>query len=264
MKAIPLFSCLFVGGLVVFGTVACDDVPTPPAAAPEPALLPASVVTDGVAIAGYGTGKPDDTPFVIADKESKAPFEVACKALPLTPDDYKQALDNGAARVRVKVPQLDAPLYGVLALCRMPHAAKGPGSRAHRVQVPSNYVDATDGGRVSVVFEEVSTDGDAVTSWQLFLSRTGFAGDDASLADKAGKRAAEASEATGKSHVLPPPAADGADAASKDAPASAGPDAGASPEKQAAAAPSAPAPTPETPAPAPATPPSTAKKGHKK
>jgi hypothetical protein len=204
VRTVHLSPFLFLGLLV-----ACDSQPAVPTREVIEARrgglpsLPTAVVTDGVAIAGF-----DD--FVIRDTEKPAPFRVGCKDLPLTPDDYKQALKLGAKRVRIKVPQLDPPLFGVLSLCRMPDGASGPGSRAHRIQVPDSYVDATDGGRVSVVFEEVDNYGGCgeqpcphpgkTTSWQLFLSRSPFANteDDSAKATDAGKRATEASLATGK------------------------------------------------------------------
>ncbi len=183
---------------LVASTSACDPPPAETPAAVDNKQLPTHVATDGVAIvvAGYGDA-------LIADKEQPSPFRVECKNAPLVPDDYKQALAAGAQHARIKVPQIDEPLYGVLALCDMPSEAKGPASRAFRIQIPTEYVNATEGGRVSVVFEEVDVPGaeQTHTSWQLYLSRSPFAGSDKAALDRVGPKAIAASEATGKAHV---------------------------------------------------------------
>jgi hypothetical protein len=105
-----------------------------------------------------------------------APYAVACKQLPVVPDDYKSALDADAISVRVQVPGMADSLYGILALCVIPDDAKGPAARAYRVAIPQEYVDATSDGRVSVVFEQLGGGDEKNTSWQLFLSRNPFPG----------------------------------------------------------------------------------------
>ena len=75
--------------------------------------------------------------------------------------------------VRVKVPSMPEPLYGVLTLCRYP-----PGTAAadagYNIQVPQKFVDETSDGRVSVVFDYVSAGNYAGRQilWGLWLSRT--------------------------------------------------------------------------------------------
>ena len=60
---------------------------------------------------------------------------------------------SGARRVRVHVPGRREALYGLLSLCGAPPDATGPATRNYQIESPQSYVDATNGGRVSVVFE---------------------------------------------------------------------------------------------------------------
>jgi hypothetical protein len=82
--------------------------------------------------------------------------------------------DFGRTFVRVTVPSLDKPLYGLLVLCGIVPSGGGPDSRAYRIQVPQDYVDATSEGRVSVVYAQYNAPEGALTSWALFLSREPF------------------------------------------------------------------------------------------
>ena len=97
-----------------------------------------------------------------------------------TPENYDIALENGARRVRVVVPGREAPLFGVLALCRTHPDARGPATRMYLIQVPAARVAATAGGRISVVFEPTNhqqsyADGrHAFDAWQLWLSEVPF------------------------------------------------------------------------------------------
>ena len=113
----------------------------------------------------------DDSSFrVVSDQVVAPPFYSHCAALPASPDGYKKLRD--ARRVHVQVEGMD--LYGVLAICNLPHGATGPASRAYRLQVPHEYVAATEGGRVSVVFEAVDVNGMPTQhpAWELWLSRS--------------------------------------------------------------------------------------------
>lgn len=176
-----------MGGAIVVTLavlLACGGVPKRAAeAGGNTPGLPTAVATPGATIALDGV--------VVADKDLPAPFTVSCKASPLIPDDFKAALAAGGQHVRVKVPQLEEPLYGVLSLCNIPSNATGPASRAHRIQIPEEFVAATEGGRISVVFEEVAGTNGA-TSWQLFLSRAAFPSADlaaAAAAERVGEKA---------------------------------------------------------------------------
>jgi hypothetical protein len=86
--------------------------------------------------------------------------------------NYARAEQMGARRVIVRVPGMDKPLHGILALCEVHPRATGPATRSYQIQVPAQYVEATAGGRVSVVYEITNyRDFDA---WQLWLSRVPF------------------------------------------------------------------------------------------
>lgn len=93
-----------------------------------------------------------------------------------TADNYDLALRHGARQVRVHVPSREEPLYGVLAFCRTHPQASGPATRLYLIQVPEGRVEATAGGRVSVVFEPTNyqqryADGThTFDAWQLWLS----------------------------------------------------------------------------------------------
>jgi hypothetical protein len=113
----------------------------------------------------------DDSSFRAASGEvMDPPYYSHCAPLPTNPEGYKKLRD--ARRVHVQAEGVD--LYGVLAICRLPRGATGPASRAYRLQVPHEYVAATEGGRVSVVFESVDVHGapSEHPAWELWLSRS--------------------------------------------------------------------------------------------
>lgn len=92
-----------------------------------------------------------------------------------SPSEVDAYLRGGALRVRVKVPQLEVPLYGALALCPVDADATGPGSRTYLIEVPERYVEATSEGRMSVVYEStMSGASKSQKNWVLFLSRSPF------------------------------------------------------------------------------------------
>jgi len=90
-------------------------------------------------------------------------------------EDYANALraqPPGARRVRVTVPGLTEPLYGVLAFyCNWSGSA--PAMQSLQIQVPQSYVDATSNGRISVVYEmfEIENGMGRLPTWALWLSR---------------------------------------------------------------------------------------------
>ena len=53
-----------------------------------------------------------------------------------TAENYRAARAGGARTVVVQVPGTPQPLYGLLALCRVPVPASGPDARSYRIQVP--------------------------------------------------------------------------------------------------------------------------------
>ena len=67
--------------------------------------------------------------------------------------NFDEALAAGAKPVWVVTPDLPTPLYGVLLFCPAPDGTSEAAARAHLVRIPRSYVDATDGGRTSVVYE---------------------------------------------------------------------------------------------------------------
>jgi len=83
-----------------------------------------------------------------------------------------------ARRVRVTVPSLDEPLYGVLVLSHIYRGSSGPATRSFQIQVPEQYVQAALGGRVSVVYERYKTSMEGNTfepkSWVLWISDMPF------------------------------------------------------------------------------------------
>jgi hypothetical protein len=89
----------------------------------------------------------------------------------LQPQTYRAWLQMGAEPVRVMVPGRAEPLYGIIAFHELSEGHTGPATRSYQVEVPSQYVEAATGGRVSVVYE-VGTfnkrDGDI--AWVLWLS----------------------------------------------------------------------------------------------
>jgi len=92
---------------------------------------------------------------------------------------YRRALEFGAKHVRVKVPYTDKELYGVLALDNADVRGIGKGVESYKIIIPKAYVDATKGGKISVVYEYYHIeDKDSLSdltqvkkySWVLWLS----------------------------------------------------------------------------------------------
>lgn len=102
-------------------------------------------------------------------------FAEQCPTLPTT-TNYADGERLGARRVWVSYPGLAQPLYGMLSLCKVFPEYKGAASRSYQIDVPKQYVDATDNGRISVVYEEYPWDatGAKLPAWVLWLSRSPF------------------------------------------------------------------------------------------
>jgi hypothetical protein len=108
--------------------------------------------------------------------------------------EYQAAIDNGAMRVRVTVPSLEEPLYGVLALLPVADTATSiPPKRTYRVLVPENRIQEARGGLISYTYQPYKytyqcpvymsasrsyaiqeATSDEVPSWVLWLSDTQF------------------------------------------------------------------------------------------
>lgn len=89
-----------------------------------------------------------------------------------------RALENGAQKVRVSVPDLLDPLYGVLLLGGAPENARGPAARSYLIQIPDKYVEQAQMGRISVVYEYVEVESgvskQTLPTWALWLSDQRF------------------------------------------------------------------------------------------
>lgn len=137
-----------------------------------PMVAPQSgfISTPGVTIRGV------DQPFAFSsDTVFRPPFADKCPQLPIDSEGYRKALDKyGGHRVAITYPGLEAPLNGILLLCAVPKSAIGPGARRYQIVVPPDYVAATDGGRISVVYEVATNRPKDVPSWVLWLSRLPF------------------------------------------------------------------------------------------
>lgn len=116
--------------------------------------------------------------------EFTTPFQSSTRYNSLQMDDkslpkaYKAALHHGAVHVRVKVPSLEKELYGVLAFDKADQDGMGPGVKAYKIIIPQAYIDATKGGKISVVYEYYKLKNDGVIdvgdikerSWILWIS----------------------------------------------------------------------------------------------
>ncbi len=81
------------------------------------------------------------------------------------------ALARGAVKVRVTIPGLEAPLYGVIQFNKAHASAVGSAARAHRLTIPQQYIDLASEAKVSVVYDQMKrSDGREAFSWVLWLS----------------------------------------------------------------------------------------------
>lgn len=109
-----------------------------------------AVGTEGVVIEGEGfrivEGRPSELPFVLRQTSDR-------RDLLNQYDEYREK--HGAREVRVHVPGLQEPLYGLLSLHYLPADASGPARRSLSIRIPPRYVAAAMDGNVSVVYEPV-------------------------------------------------------------------------------------------------------------
>jgi hypothetical protein len=88
----------------------------------------------------------------------------------------------GAKRVKVYTPHADGALYGVILFSKLYSGARGPVTRSYNIVIPSKYVSAAKGGRISTVFElyrvRAASGGEAAElrpkAWVLWMSDTPF------------------------------------------------------------------------------------------
>jgi hypothetical protein len=131
------------------------------------------LVTEGVTVSS-----PDGSWKVHGNSRFRPPFySNFCTSKPTT-TNYIEGERLGGRRVRISYPGLSEPLYGLLSLCKVSPDYKGAASRSYQIDVPKQYVDATDSGRISVVYEEypLNAEGEKMPAWILWLSRTPFPG----------------------------------------------------------------------------------------
>ncbi|WP_295022437.1 hypothetical protein [Sulfurimonas sp.] len=91
---------------------------------------------------------------------------------------YRVALERDAKHVRVKVPNIEKELYGVLALDKADKDGIGPGTDSYKIVIPQPYIDAVKGGKISVVYEYYKLNSDGLMdvskikerSWILWVS----------------------------------------------------------------------------------------------
>jgi hypothetical protein len=145
-------------------------------------------LTQGVRIAAA------DGSFVLTEEPFNSPFSQGanCVAAP-SAENAQEGESTGARRVSVHLPAAEGGeevvLHGLLSLCGVPPTATGAATRRFGLQVPQEYVEATSGGRVSVVYEPfLDTAGAALDSkaWILWLSSTPFPGGAAPVGGSAG------------------------------------------------------------------------------
>lgn len=137
-------------------------------------------------------GKIDNPDIIITARDNSfklqgeftSPFQSSTRYNSLVMPDkdlikaYRLALHHGARHVRVKVPNKNEELYGVLALDRADMNGMGPGTQSYKIIIPQPYIDAARDGKISVVYEYYKLKNDGVIdvskinerSWILWFS----------------------------------------------------------------------------------------------
>lgn len=124
-----------------------------------------------------------DKSFILQDQFT-SPFQSSTRYNSLEmrdhelPKAYKLALHHGARHVRVKVPNRDEELFGVLALDKADQDGIGPGTQSYKIIIPQPYIDAAKDGKISVVYEYYHLKNDGLIdvsnikerSWILWFS----------------------------------------------------------------------------------------------
>jgi hypothetical protein len=144
---------------------------TPPAPPPPQVknIESGTVGTPGVVIASGD----QQLPFTLQPGPAfQTPFFCNHENIDRSAAGFTQALQAGGKRVMVSYPGLQQKLYGVLCFYPVHNDCTGPGARSYLLQVPPEYVTATEDGRASVVFELTpGPENTDWTSWALWLSR---------------------------------------------------------------------------------------------
>ena len=75
--------------------------------------------------------------------------------LNLNTDGFEKVKRSNAKRVVVHTPYKKEPMYGYLQIGKINTNCKGksPATRSYYIQVPKSYVNAAQGGKISVVYE---------------------------------------------------------------------------------------------------------------
>jgi hypothetical protein len=156
-------------GLTCASLLGC--VESPPVEYPTLQVPQATLATPGAVIAQEEGGYE-----IHAGGIFQPPFWISGATLP-TAENYQEALAAGAHRVRISHPGYpNGQLYGVLAFYKVFENFHGPASRLYRLEIPQQYIDSTDGGRASVVYEQYNYDGNTRAAWAIWLSRAPLPG----------------------------------------------------------------------------------------
>ena len=126
----------------------------------------AALLTEGVEIAG------DDWKLMTGDPVAP-PFQNRMPAIGVTNaallDGYEKAVQAGAKHCRVKVPNREKTLYGVLALCPVvTTSTDSSAKRVYRIVVTQDRVNSALGGQVSLLYQPYD-----YTTQRLSVNRAG-------------------------------------------------------------------------------------------
>ena len=132
--------------------------------------------TPGVTIAA------EDNSFIIKSGEIfTPPFEVETFSqvgkwtLDNLVEKWDEALKLGARRVRITVPSQTEPLYGILLLGTAAPGQHAAADRSYLLEVPQNYVDEAQDGKISVIYEQAPyKEGQEWFTWALWMSDRPF------------------------------------------------------------------------------------------
>ncbi|PJB13427.1 MAG: hypothetical protein CO119_01420 [Flavobacteriales bacterium CG_4_9_14_3_um_filter_40_17] len=105
-------------------------------------------------------------------------------SLALSTNGFDKVNETNAKKVIVNTPYRDEPMYGYLQISKIITECKdkSPETRSYYIQVPENYVNAAEGGKVSVMYESYrcisgyysngnkGTTKHGYSSWVLWLS----------------------------------------------------------------------------------------------
>jgi hypothetical protein len=90
-------------------------------------------------------------------------------------EKWDEALKLGAKRVRITVPSQQEPLYGVLLLGTAAPGQHVAADRSYLLEVPQNYVDEAQDGKISVIYEQAPyKEGQQWFTWALWMSDRPF------------------------------------------------------------------------------------------